>query len=190
MLDEPRHHTIEQDARITLGNKLQLTIFHLHHRKLLQVGLNEVPCRFWGGSPLGETLLQAAVRLVGGNHQVLLDGHRGGDSLEAALLFIECRDIGHYKTGLLHRRLQAIPHGSLSIGEHHSHPATGFKDTEVFRKAIGHQLSVVVHRFLSGAIFLGTVNNGIQLCLRHHAVPGLDQEIQFCVGHIFPTVGR
>ena len=82
------------------------------HGKLPHVGADEIPCAVFGPGLQPETVLQSAVRLVGGDHQILLDcGAR--DLLVRSLLLVEGADVGDHEASRQHGLLDSIPDGVL-----------------------------------------------------------------------------
>ena len=71
------HHAVEEQVVLALGDDLGLAVLRDEDRKLLQVSADEVPDTFFGASLQFETVFKSAIRLVGGDDQVLLDSGAG-----------------------------------------------------------------------------------------------------------------
>ena len=79
------------------------------------MGLHEVPRRVDRRPVLIEPILQAAIRLVSRDHQVLLYRCCGGHLAIAALNLVERSDLGHHEASLLQRDLDRIPDRRLAV---------------------------------------------------------------------------
>src|SRR5690625_1611399 len=96
---------------------LHLSLLQLGYRQITQMCSNETPNTFFGFCFFEKTLLKSPVWFICRNDQVLPDGCRCGNCLEAALLLIKCRNIGHYKSGIGQRSLYCIPYRGLCIAK-------------------------------------------------------------------------
>ena len=107
-LDVEGDHAVEEQVVLALRDDLRLAVAGDEHRKLLQVGADEVPGALLGPAGRSRSAAPGPVGLVGGDDQVLLD--RGaGDLAVGALLLVQGADVGDDEA-----RRQHAPPGSRS----------------------------------------------------------------------------
>src|SRR5579863_5061284 len=91
-----RNHAIKQDVCIALRVWLERSILRRIDRQLPKVSPDEIPSTFLSILFELETLFQAAVGSIRGNHEVVFY-RRAGDLSIRTLLLVECPNVSHNK---------------------------------------------------------------------------------------------
>ena len=136
------------------------------------MGADEVPDALLGAGCQLEARLQAVVGLVGGDHQILLDGGAGHLPV-GALPLVEGAHVGDHEAGAEDRLLDGVPDGVAGVVEHHGHPAARLEDAAVLLEAALHRVQIVGQR-----LALGAVDNRLRCGGGADAMPGLDQVVE------------
>ena len=141
---------------------------------------DEIPCAVFGPGPQPEAVLERTVRLVGGDHEILLD--RGARDLPVgALLFVERPDIGDHETGGQHGLLDGVPDGVPGVVEDDGHPSSGLEHAAIRPKTPLHQTLIV-----GEALAFRAVDDSFRFAARENAVPGFNELVEVGVEYILP----
>lgn len=173
------HHAVEQEVALALRDHLGAPLPGDEHGKLPHMGADEIPRAVFGPGLQPETVLQSAVRLVRGDHQVLLD-RRARDLPVRALLLVEGTDVCDHEAGGQHGLLDGVPDGALGVVENDRDPPTGLQDAAVRLEASLHQALIV-----GDSLALRPVDDGLCLAAGADAVPGFDQVVEVGVEYVF-----
>ena len=171
-LDVEGDHAVEEQVALALGDHLGAALRADEHGEAPQVRADEVPGAVLGAGLQAEAVLQPTVGLVGGDHEVLLDG--GARDLPVrALLLVEGANVGDHEAGGEHGLLDGDPDGVPGVVEDNRDPATGLEDAAVRLEAALHQALVV-----GDLLALGSVDDGLGRAACARAVPGLDEVVE------------
>ena len=168
-------HAVEEQVALAFGDDLGAAVGADEDREPPQVGADEVPGAVRRAGLQAEAVLQAAVGLVGGDHEILLDSGARDLSVRA-LLLVEGADVGDHEAGGEHGLLDGVPDGVAGVVEDDGDPAAGLEDTAVRLETALHQALVV-----GDLLALRAVDDGLGLGARAGAVPGLDDVVQIGV---------
>ena len=161
-------HAIEQQEVLALGDHLGAVVAGYEHRKLPQVGADEVPDALLGAGCQLEARFEPVVGLVRGDHQILLDCGAGHLPV-GALLLVEGAHVGHDKTGAEDRLLNGVPDGVAGVMEHHGHPAARLEDAPELGETTLHRVQIV-----GEVLALGAVDDRLRPAGGADAVPRFD----------------
>ena len=166
------HHPVEEQMRLPFVDDLDAPALAHEHRKLAEMGADEVPGAVLGALAEGEARLQPAVRLVGGDHEVLL--HRGaGDLPVGALPLVHRAHVGDDEAGREQGFLDRGPDRVAGVVEDDRDPAPRLEHPPVLLEAALHQALVLGQPFA-----LEAVDDGLRRRVGQHPVPGFDQEVE------------
>ena len=148
-----RNYLIVEDSRITFrdGDKIVTLLFD--HREIFQMGPDKVPDAFFCLCLRVKTIFEASVWFVGRDYKILFNGCRCCNRFEAALFFIEGRNVCYDESGFSKGCLNTIPDRCLGIRKLNSHPSSRLKNSICLLKTSCHQVAIFSSPFTLNRIF-------------------------------------
>ena len=166
------HHPVKEEEVLALLHHFTAPFALGEDRQLAEMSVDELPSAVFGSGGDSEAFLQAAVRLVSGDDEILF-GCGIDCLLKGSLLLVQCADVGDDEAGSAHGLLDRIPDGVLRIVEYDGNPTPRFQHAAALFEALLHQVLVVKERFVSRSI-----HDRFGFAPRHDTVPRFDKIVE------------